>query len=57
MHQDVLCTSRDCPIFYRRVKHAGLVCTKLTELLCLRRRKKVQKDLVEAEATLERFAW
>ena len=37
MHQDVLCTSRDCPIFYRR--------------------KKVQKDLLEAEATLERFTW
>ncbi|GFR51256.1 hypothetical protein Agub_g13560, partial [Astrephomene gubernaculifera] len=33
--QDVLCTSRDCPIFYRR--------------------KKVQKDLNEAMAQLERF--
>ena len=37
LHQDVLCTSRDCPIFYRR--------------------KKVQKDLVEAQVTLERFEW
>lgn len=36
LHQDVLCTSRDCPIFYRR--------------------KKVQKDLNEAQATLSRFA-
>jgi DNA polymerase delta subunit 1 len=35
--QDVLCTSRDCPIFYRR--------------------KKVQKDLTEAEATLGRWEW
>ena len=37
LHQDVLCTSRDCPIFYRR--------------------KKVQKDLLEAENTLKRFEW
>ena len=37
LHQDVLCTSRDCPIFYRR--------------------KKVQKDLIEAENTLKRFDW
>lgn len=36
LHQDVLCTSRDCPIFYRR--------------------KKVQKDLNEAQAQLVRFA-
>jgi DNA polymerase delta subunit 1 len=35
LHDDVLCTSRDCPIFYRR--------------------KKVQKDLNEAHATLGRF--
>lgn len=35
LHQDVLCTSRDCPIFYRR--------------------KKCQKDLEEASATLLRF--
>ncbi|GIL73849.1 hypothetical protein Vretimale_5040 [Volvox reticuliferus] len=35
LHMDVLCTSRDCPIFYRR--------------------KKVQKDLNEAMAQLERF--
>lgn len=35
LHQDVLCTSRDCPIFYRR--------------------KKVQKDLSEAQAQLGRF--
>ena len=35
LHQDVLCTSRDCPIFYRR--------------------KKVQKDLAEAHAVLNRF--
>ncbi len=35
LHLDVLCTSRDCPIFYRR--------------------KKVQKDLNEAVAQLERF--
>jgi len=37
LHTDVLCTSRDCPIFYRR--------------------KKVQKDLHEATAMLERFEW
>ena len=37
LHQDVLCTSRDCPIFYRR--------------------KKVAKDLGEAESTLKRFDW
>jgi DNA polymerase delta subunit 1 len=36
LHQDVLCASRDCPIFYRR--------------------KKVQKELNEATATLERFS-
>jgi len=35
LHDDVLCTSRDCPIFYRR--------------------KKVQKELGEAHATLGRF--
>lgn len=35
LHQDVLCTSRDCPIFYRR--------------------KKVAKDLGEAQASLARF--
>ena len=35
LHQDVLCTSRDCPIFYRR--------------------KKVQKDLTEANSLLSRF--
>ena len=37
LHQDVLCTNNDCPIFYRR--------------------KKVQKDLKDAHATLERYAW
>lgn len=37
LHQDVLCTSRDCPIFYRR--------------------KKVQKDLKEAEDLLAKFQW
>ena len=61
MHQDVLCTSRDCPIFYRCV-----VCVSKFRVLrharadmhCFRNsRKKVQKDLVEAEATLERFTW
>jgi DNA polymerase delta subunit 1 len=36
-HQEVLCTSRDCPIYYRR--------------------KKVQKDLGEAQAALERFSF
>lgn len=36
LHQDVLCASRDCPIFYRRMK--------------------VQKELTEAQTTLERFA-
>ena len=36
LHQEVLCTSRDCPIFYRR--------------------KKVQKDLNDAQEALERFA-
>ena len=36
LHMDVLCTSRDCPIFYRR--------------------KKVQKELNEAQGTLARFA-
>lgn len=36
LHQDVLCASRDCPIFYRRMK--------------------VQKELSEAQTTLERFA-
>ncbi|DBA02210.1 TPA: hypothetical protein N0F65_007620 [Lagenidium giganteum] len=35
LHQDVLCSSRDCPIFYKRIK--------------------VQKDLGEAQASLERF--
>jgi DNA polymerase delta subunit 1 len=36
LHQDVLCTSRDCPIFYMR--------------------KKVQKDLKDATAELDRFS-
>jgi DNA polymerase delta subunit 1 len=36
IHSEVLCTSRDCPIFYRR--------------------KKVQIDLNEALATVDRFA-
>ena len=35
LHQDVLCTSRDCPIFYRR--------------------RKVQKELSEAQNNLARF--
>ncbi|KAH6561006.1 hypothetical protein BASA62_010170 [Batrachochytrium salamandrivorans] len=35
LHQDVICTSQDCPIFYMR--------------------KKVQKDMKEATAQLERF--
>ncbi|TMW55420.1 hypothetical protein Poli38472_013311 [Pythium oligandrum] len=35
LHQDVLCSSRDCPIFYKRIK--------------------VQKDLGEAQSSLERF--
>ncbi|KAL4435029.1 hypothetical protein ABPG77_003854 [Micractinium sp. CCAP 211/92] len=35
LHQDVLCASRDCPIFYRRMK--------------------VQKELGEAQTTLQRF--
>jgi len=34
-HQEVLCSSRDCPIFYRR--------------------KKVAKDLKDAQELLERF--
>lgn len=36
LHLDVLCTSRDCPIFYRR--------------------RKVQKEVNEARASLSRFA-
>jgi len=35
LHQDVLCTNRDCPIFYKR--------------------KKVQKDITEAQTTIDRF--
>ncbi len=35
LHQDVICTSRDCPVFYTR--------------------KKVQKDLREQQAMLDRF--
>jgi len=35
LHQDVLCTSGDCPIFYMR--------------------KKVQKDVTDAQQVLERF--
>ncbi|CCM00374.1 uncharacterized protein FIBRA_02404 [Fibroporia radiculosa] len=35
LHQDVLCTSKDCPIFYMR--------------------KKAQKDVEDANTTLERF--
>eukprot|EP00004_Rigifila_ramosa_P023332 TRINITY_DN6539_c0_g1_i1.p1 TRINITY_DN6539_c0_g1~~TRINITY_DN6539_c0_g1_i1.p1 ORF type:complete len:1108 (+),score=265.50 TRINITY_DN6539_c0_g1_i1:22-3324(+) len=35
LHQDVLCTNRDCPIFYMR--------------------KKVQKDLNDAQSLLDRF--
>jgi DNA polymerase delta subunit 1 len=37
LHQDVLCTSGDCPIFYMR--------------------KKVQKDLGDAQQLLERFGF
>ena len=36
LHQDVLCSNRDCPIFYRR--------------------KKVQKDLKEAQGILDMFS-
>ncbi|KAF9172191.1 DNA-directed DNA polymerase delta [Mortierella sp. AD010] len=35
LHQDVLCTSKDCPIFYMR--------------------KKVQKEIQDSSATLDRF--
>ena len=35
LHQDVLCTNKDCPIFYRR--------------------KKIQKDIQEAQNTVDRF--
>ena len=35
LHQEVLCTSSDCAIYYRR--------------------KKVQKDLNEAQVALEKF--
>lgn len=37
LHQDILCTSKDCAIFYRR--------------------KKVQKDLNEAQENLDRFSF
>jgi DNA polymerase delta subunit 1 len=37
LHQDVLCTNRDCSIFYRR--------------------KKIQKDLKEAQESLDRFSF
>ena len=59
MHQDVLCTSRDCPIFYRCVSRACPACCSMRADVrcCPHSRKKVQKDLVEAEATLERFTW
>jgi len=36
LHQQVLCTNRDCPIFYMR--------------------KKIQKDLKEAQMSLDRFS-
>lgn len=36
-HQDILCSNRDCPIFYKR--------------------KKVQKDLADAQDALDRFAF
>jgi DNA polymerase delta subunit 1 len=36
-HQDVICSNRDCPIFYKR--------------------KKVQKDLQQAQEQLDKFAW
>lgn len=35
LHQEVLCTSKDCPIFYMR--------------------KKVQKEIQDSSATLDRF--
>jgi DNA polymerase delta subunit 1 len=60
MHQDVLCTSRDCPIFYRCAPACLPRCGVSRAPYMSRRahsRKKVQKDLVEAEATLERFTW
>jgi len=37
LHQDVLCSNRDCPIFYKR--------------------KKVQKDLKDAQDVVDRFNW
>ncbi|KAM3570512.1 hypothetical protein VYU27_007436, partial [Nannochloropsis oceanica] len=36
-HQDILCSNRDCPIFYKR--------------------KKVQKDLADAQDALDRFSF
>ena len=37
LHQDVICSNRDCPIFYKR--------------------KKVQKDLKDAQEALDRYAY
>ncbi|KAJ1561863.1 DNA-directed DNA polymerase delta [Cladochytrium tenue] len=37
LHQDVICSAQDCPIFYMR--------------------KKAQKDLNEAAATVQRFSY
>jgi len=37
LHQDVLCSNRDCPIFYKR--------------------KKVQKDLKDAQDALDKYSW
>jgi DNA polymerase delta subunit 1 len=55
MHQDVLCTSRDCPIFYRC--EADPECVgKCADTYSISR-KKVIKDLREAEAVHERFNW
>ena len=39
------------------VRWTAILRSSLAEQLRMRSRKKVQKDLVEAEATLERFTW
>ena len=45
LHQDVLCTSRDCPIFYRRKKARPRSCLGARSCLRYRLTREVHADL------------
>ncbi len=47
LHQQVLCSARDCPIFYRCASGRAPLC--VAERAFGHRRTKVQKDLTDAQ--------